>query len=87
MSYVPATGSSSPIGARPEDLFPMLREFATRKIIVGVDLVEYNPVYDNAGRQTARLMRRTMFQFLTGIAMRKEGIEPDFIHPRISGEP
>ena len=42
MSYAPGTGSSSPIGARPEDLFPMLREFAATKTIVGVDFVEYN---------------------------------------------
>ncbi len=87
MSYAPGTGSSSPIGARPEDLFPMLREFAATKTIVGVDFVEYNPFFDNAGKQTARLMRRTIFQFLTGIAMRKEGMEPDFVHPRVSGEP
>ena len=65
----------------------MLREFAATKTIVGVDFVEYNPFFDNLGKQTARLMRRTMFQFLTGIAMRKEGIEPDFVHPRISGKP
>ncbi len=87
MSYAPGTGSSSPIGSHPEDLFPMLREFAARKTIVGVDFVEFNPFYDNKGQQTARLVRRTMFQFLTGIAMKKEGIEPDFVHPRISGEP
>lgn len=87
MSYAPGTGSSSPIGSHPEDLFPMLREFAARKTIVGVDFVEFNPFYDNKGQQTARLVRRTMFQFLTGIAMRKEGMDPEFVHPRISGEP
>ncbi|MEM6577286.1 MAG: arginase family protein [Pseudomonadota bacterium] len=87
MSYAPGTGSSSPIGSHPEDLFPMLREFAARKTIVGADFVEFNPFYDNAGQQTARLVRRTMFQFLTGIAMKKDGIDPAFVHPRISGEP
>ena len=87
MSYAPGTGSSSPIGSHPEDLFPMLREFAARKTIVGADFVEFNPFYDNESQQTARLVRRTMFQFLTGIAMKKDGIEPDFVHPRVSGEP
>ena len=87
MSYAPGTGSSSPIGSHPEDLFPMLREFAATKTIVGVDFVEFNPFYDNKGQQTARLVRRTMFQFLTGIAMKKAGMEPGFIHPRVSGEP
>jgi arginase family enzyme len=65
----------------------MLREFAATKTIVSVDFVEFNPFYDNAGQQTASLVRRTMFQFLTGIAMKKYGIAPDFVHPRISGEP
>lgn len=87
MSYAPGTGSSSPIGSHPEDLFPMLREFAATKTIVGVDFVEFNPFYDNKGQQTARLVRRTMFQFLTGIAMKKADMEPDFVHPRISGKP
>jgi len=87
MSYAPGTGSSSPIGSHPENLFPMLREFAARKTIVGVDFVEFNPFYDNKGQQAARLVRRTMFQFLTGIAMKKEGIDPDYIHPRIAGAP
>ncbi|MGO1120968.1 arginase family protein [Rhodovibrionaceae bacterium A322] len=87
MSYAPGTGSSSPIGSHPEDLFPMLREFAARKTIVGVDFVEFNPFYDNKGQQTARLVRRTMFQFLTGIAMKKAGIAPDYIHPRVAGKP
>ncbi|MBO9422519.1 arginase family protein [Labrenzia sp. R4_2] len=87
MAYAPGTGSSSPIGSKPEDLFPLLREFAATKTIVGADFVEFNPFYDNKGQQTARLVRRTMFQFLTGIAMKKEGMDPKYIHPRVSGEP
>ena len=43
MSYAPGTGSSSPTGVTPSDLFPHLREFAARKTIVGFDVVEYNP--------------------------------------------
>lgn len=70
-----------------EDLFPHLREFATTKTIVGFDLVEYNPFYDNRGQQTARLARLVMLQFLTGIAMKKEGIDPRWVNPRISGDP
>jgi agmatinase len=87
MSYAPGTGSSSPTGVTPSDLFPHLREFAATKTIVGFDVVEYNPFYDNRGQQTARLVRRTMFQFLTGIAMKKKGIEPDWVNPVISGDP
>lgn len=87
MSYAPGTGSSSPTGLTPNDLFPRLREFAATKTIVGVDIVEYNPYYDNPGQQTARLVRRVMLQFLTGIAMRKDGIDPRYVNPRVSGKP
>lgn len=87
MSYAPGTGSSSPTGMMPRELFPQLREFAATKTIVGFDIVEFNPFYDNKGQQTARLVRRVMLQFLTGISMKKAGIAPDYIHPRISGKP
>ncbi len=87
MSYAPGTGSSSPTGITPNDLFPLLREFAATKTIVGFDIVEFNPFYDNRGQQTARLCRRIMLQFLTGIAMKKEGIDPKWVNPRISGNP
>ena len=45
---------------------------------MGFDLVEFNPFYDNRGQQTARLCRRVMLSFLTGIAMKKDGIDPDY---------
>ena len=51
------------------------------------DIVEYNPFYDNRGQQTARLARRIMLQFLTGIAMKKEGMDPKYVNPRIKGDP
>lgn len=87
MSYAPGTGSSSPTGMSPNLLFPKLRELAATKTIVGFDLVEFNPFYDNKGQQTARLCRRVILQFLTGIAMKKDGIDPKYINPRISGKP
>ena len=55
--------------------------------VVGMDIVEYNPFYDNRGQQTARLVRRTMLTMLTGIAMKKKGLDPDYVHPRVSGDP
>ena len=47
----------------------------------------YNPFYDNRGQQTARLCRRVMLQFLTGIAMKKAGMDPSYVNPRVSGRP
>ena len=87
MSYAPGTGSSEPTGITPNDLFPLLREFAATKTIVGFDIVEFNPFYDNRGQQTARLCRRIMIQFLTGIAMKKQGMDPTWVNPRVSGKP
>ncbi len=87
MSYAPGTGSSEPTGMSPNELFPHLREFAATKTIVGFDVVEFNPFYDNKGQQTARLVRRVMLQFLTGIAMKKQGMDPKYIHPRVKGDP
>ena len=54
---------------------------------MGFDLVEYNPFYDNRGQQTARLARRVMLQFLTGIAMKKQGMDPEWVNPVVSGDP
>ena len=87
MSYAPGTGSSEPTGMSPNELFPHLRMFAATKSIVGFDIVEFNPFYDNRGGQTARLVRRIMFQFITGIAMKKAGMDPNYIHPRVEGKP
>jgi len=86
-SYAPGVGSAPPTGMTPNELFPKLREFAATKTIVGFDIVEYNPFYDNRGQQTARLCRRVMLQFLTGIAMKKEGMDPGYVNPMISGKP
>ena len=86
-SYAPGTGSSTFAGSTPRELLPELRKFCARKTIVGLDIVEFNPFYDNRGQQTARLVRRTMLTFLTGIAMKKEGIDPGYIHPRVKGKP
>ena len=58
-------------------IVPRSRLSAATKTIVGFDVVEYNPFYDNKGQQTARLVRRTMLQFLTGIAMKKQGMDPN----------
>lgn len=87
MSYAPGTGSSTPVGSTPRELMPHLRKLAATKTIVGFDVVEYNPFFDNKGQQTARLVRRTMLTFLTGIAMKKKGMDPGYVHPRVAGDP
>ena len=87
MSYAPGVGSAIATGLTPNDLFPQLRRLAAAKTIVGFDLVEYQPFYDNRGQQTARLCRRVLHQFLTGIAMRQKGMDPEWVNPLVEGEP
>ena len=87
MAYAPGTGSSTPAGSTPRELMPDLRRFAAIKTFVGFDVVEYIPFYDNKGQQTAGLVRRTMIQFLAGIAVKKQGIDPDWVNPLVSGKP
>ena len=86
-SYAPGTGSSTFAGSTPLDLLPELRKFCATKTIVGADIVEYNPFYDNKGQQTARLVRRVALTIMTGIAMKNEGMDPEWVNPRVSGRP
>ncbi|NQU15651.1 MAG: hypothetical protein HQ561_15970 [Desulfobacteraceae bacterium] len=51
-----------------------------------MDFVAYNPFMDNKGAQTARLLKRTMLQCITGIAMGKKRIDPDHISKYVTGE-
>jgi len=46
-----------------------------------LDVVEYNPWMDNKGYQSARLVNRIMLQYLIGIAMNRNGVDPNYIHP------
>jgi len=41
----------------------------------------------NKGQQTARLVRSIMLQFLTRMAMMKDGLDPEWVHPLVSGKP
>ncbi len=36
---------------------------------------------DNKGYQSARLVNRIMLQYLIGIAMKRNGVDPNYIHP------
>jgi len=87
MAYAPGTGSSEPTGMTPNMLFHFMRKLAASKEVVGIDVVEYQPFMDNRGQQTARLVNRIMFEFLTGIAMKKNGVDPNYIHPRVANPP
>ncbi|MFC4993866.1 agmatinase family protein [Rubritalea tangerina] len=81
-TYSPGMGTPEPGGLTVRELFPMLRAIATAKEVVGVELVEVNPVADPTYRSkqvAVRILRET----LTGVALRKKGItDPFYVDPK-----
>jgi agmatinase len=75
--YVPGTTGREPGGADPNELLPYLRGIFAAKKVIGMDIVEYIPSLDVNDR-TAILINRLMFEAITGLAMRKQGITDPF---------
>ena len=74
-------GTPEPGGMTVRELFPMLRAVGVQNKIVGVDLVELNPLTDHTYRSPLVAVR-ILREVLTGIAMRKKGIEdPHYLDP------
>ena len=48
---------------------------------------EILPFTDNRDYQTARLANRVMPGFLTSIAMKRKGMDSNYIHPLVSNLP
>ncbi len=72
-AYAPGTGTPEPNGLTPRELFPMLRRLGAETNLVGVELVELNPLVDPT-YVTPLVANRCVREILTGIAMRKTGI-------------
>ncbi len=80
-AYAPGTGTPEPNGLTPRELFPLLRRLGAETNLVGVELVELNPLVDPT-YVTPLVANRCAREILTGIAMRKKGItEPHYLHP------
>ena len=80
-AYAPGTGTPEPNGLTPRELFPLLRRLGAETNLVGVELVELNPLVDPT-YVTPLVANRCVREILTGIAMRKKGItEPHYLHP------
>ncbi len=83
MAYAPGMGTPEPGGMTPRELFPMLRGVAAATNVVGVEMVELNPITDTTylSRKSAYMALR---EILTGMAMRKKGItDPFYIDPKL----
>ena len=72
-AYAPGTGTPEPNGLTPRELFPLLRRLGAENNVVGVELVELNPLVDPT-YVTPLVANRCVREILTGMAMRKKGI-------------
>ena len=80
-AFAPGMGTAEPGGMTITDLYPMLRAVAASKEVVGMEIVELNPVVDPTYRSKLVAVR-AMREMLTGVAMRKEGItDPFYVDP------
>lgn len=79
--YAPGVGTPEAGGMTIRELFPMLRALAVQNDIVGIEIVELNPLVDQSYR-TKLVAVRMLRELLTGIAMRRKGItDTDFVDP------
>jgi agmatinase len=80
-AWAPGMGTPEPGGMSIRELFPMLRAVAVQNEIVGIELVELNPVVDQTYRSKLVAVR-ILRELLTGVAMRRKGItDPDYVDP------
>jgi agmatinase len=80
-AYAPGTGTPEPNGLTPRELFPLLRRLGAETNLVGVEMVELNPLVDPT-YVTPLVANRCSREILTGIAMRKTGITgPHYLAP------
>ncbi len=80
-AYAPGMGTPEPGGMTIRELFPMLRAVGIAADIVGMEMVEVNPLTDNTYRSKLVAVR-ALREMLTGVAMRKKGItDPFYVDP------
>jgi agmatinase len=85
-AYTPGTGTPEPGGLTPRELFPLLRRLTAENHVVGIDVVEMNPLVD-PGYTTALNVNRCIREMLVGLALRRQGITtPDYLDPRMRGD-
>ena len=71
-AYAPGTGTPEPNGLTPRELFPLLRRLGAEANVIGVEMVELNPLVDPT-YVTPLVANRCVREILTGVAMRKIG--------------
>jgi agmatinase len=80
-AFAPGMGTPEPGGMTIRELFPMLRALGVQNDVVGIDMVELNPLVDPTYRSKLVAVR-ILREMLTGIAMRRRGItDPEYFDP------
>ena len=69
--FAPGTGTPEPGGITPSQLLQSMRKIVSRVNVVGMDLVEVSPPYDDAGAVTAEQAHRVVLEVITALALRR----------------
>jgi agmatinase len=70
----PGTGTPEPGAITGRELLDTVQRLGRELDVVGADLVEVSPHYDQPADITARLANRVVLELLTGMALRRSGI-------------
>ena len=85
-AFAPGTGTPEPAGLTTREAFPLVRRLCAEANVVGIEIVELNPLAD-PGYTTALNTNRLLREMLTGIAMRKSGItQKHFLSPKTADD-
>ena len=80
-TFAPGVGTPEPGGMTIRELFPILRGLGAQNDIVGIEIVELNPLVDQTYR-TRLVAVRILRELLTGVAMNRKGItDPTYVAP------
>ncbi len=82
--HAPGTGTPEPGGLSSRQLLDSVRRIGLELPVLGVDIVEVAPPYDQS-EITAYLANRVALEALSGIAARKRGITHDPAGPLLDG--
>jgi arginase family enzyme len=72
-AFAPGTGTPEPGGLTSRELLDTVRRLSKELVVLGADVVEVAPAYDNA-EITAYLGNRVVLEILNGMAERTAGV-------------
>jgi agmatinase len=78
-AYAPGTGTPEPGGLTSNEVLRAVRRLCTEVGIVGMDIVEVSPPFDDKSEITALLANRAAREALTGTAMRRLAKPPSIL--------